>query len=75
MSQMFQYDRSQTHYTVDAPDIKRNTCRKIFPFSLHFLGVKNHYMIQHMCTAYLARMVTILYIETFMTFDFDPSLI
>ena len=31
---------ADTLCTVDAPDIKRNTCSKIFPFSLLFLSVK-----------------------------------
>ena len=58
-------------YTVDAPNIKRNTCNKIFPFSLPFLGVKNtnNEIVNGV------QMVTIFHIETFEIFDFDPSLI
>ena len=46
MSKMFQYkvshhQRTDTLYTDDAPDLKRNTCSKISPFNLPFLGVKS----------------------------------
>ena len=36
---------TDTLYTVDTPNIKRNTCSKIFPFNLPFLGVNSVQLI------------------------------
>ena len=64
--------RADVIYTVNAPDNARS---KTFPFSLPFLSVKTLSIKSSIVHAYMARMVAILHVETFVQFGFVPSFI